>query len=967
MAACHPKLKTEPRVVLFLSRFADGEWSEVVRPWLEAGRGTLARAIVIAPTRGHTQALKQRCLEEAVSLLGTEFLTPALARKKRGVPAGLGRSLQLLVLRDRIAAHVGALVPEDPARGIWKSLESDLESALADFEDLVRGGFRAEHFPRPELRAVFGEMARWIEEHGYTLSPLQDERDGLGAGAGSPPRIADRLLVLAGGAEGWPSFFGLLAVARRCGSVCVVLAEPDFRGSGGSEKEWIDAWEKALGVDHQVLDADPGETCAPVAELWSGGGSAERADVIVGYSRSDEIRHVAAAVARLLAAGSENIAVVLPGPGAAHARLVGLLEGMQVPYSDLIGSAGTPPIDVRIQLALVDFYERGCRLEELLALWPLLRSLSLSTLTPGEARAACQRLFDEVQSHSIEPHVERLAASERDDWREVGRVAKLLMPAWPEELTPLAALDLFGAARDRLTAAEPAGWSALREFSMRALEPMPASALLGAIRSFLPEKAPASTAPGKSAFARVTLTTCRRAAGVAWSDVILTEANAGIWPEPREPSIWLGDSERRDLDKAAGRFSLGLPTSDDRAALERRLYCALARDTRRRVIFSAALFSEEEPEVRLGPNAWLERVMWSKGLLPEREGALDAFEALALSRRGEGTSPAPLAQAGWAGIWARRRDPLAPFDEYFLGDPRPDRGQPRFSAKQIERGVADPAVLWFEAVLRVRRVEWRGFARARGKAAGEIVHRVLASALRGAPVEGRFTQFPTVAVAEGALADELTRLRGRWPGDRYWDSFHLDVSWAARELLRGVYALPAAPFGAVEAKLPEGSTIPLGRGRRAGVTGRMDLVLSDRPHWTDARVEIVDFKTGGDSGVSVRKMASSGASLQLGVYLAAAASAGAAGNVWMLKPDERPTRVATEELDAACGKLGIIGDHLETGLYGARTPDRTEFTHGFEWPLACSPIAAAILDLKFAATFGARAEDDAESAEDPDE
>ncbi len=964
MAACHPKLKTDSRVALFLSRFADGEWNGIVRPWLEASRGTLERAILVAPTRGQTQALKQRCLEEGVALLGVEFLTPALVRKKRGVPAGLGKSLQLLVLRDRIAAHLGLLAPDDAARGLWKSLESDLESALDDFEDLLRGGFRAEHFRRPELQAVFGEMAQWVEEHGYRLGPAQDEQDGLAPRRVGAPRIADRLLVLAGGAEGWPSFFGLLAAARRCESVHVALAEPEFKGRGGSEKEWVEVWEDALGVDPTVLDSDPAETCAPVAELWSGGaGSAERADVLVGVSRSDEIAHVGAAVSRLLAAGSENIAVVLPGPGAAHGRLVGLLEAKGISYSDLIGTAGTPPIDVRIQLALVDFYERGCRLEELLALWPLLRSLNLSTLSPGEARAACQRTFDWSQSHAIESQVERLAASKRDDEREVARVARLVMPPWPGRLTPADALDRFEAARDKLTVAEPAGWSALREFAARAREPMPAAALLAAIRSFLPEKAPANAAPGKSAFARVTLTTCRRAAGVAWSDVIFAEANAGIWPQPREPSIWLSDDERRSLDASAGRFSLGLPTSDDRASLERRLYCAIARDTRRRVIFSAALFSEEEPEVRLGPNAWLERVLWSQGLLPEKEGETDVFERLARAAPSAVAEAAPLAHAAWAAVWLRRRDATAPFDEYFLGDPRSTRATPRFSAVQIERGVGDPAVLWFEGVLRLRRIEWRGFARVRRKAAGETVHSVLAAALKGEEVEGRFRAFPGRPAAEATLETELVGLRSRWPADRYWDSFHMDVARAARELLRSVYSLPQAPFAAVEANLPEGATIPLGRGRRAEVTGRMDLVLSDRPGWAGARVEIVDFKTGGDSGVSVRKMASRGASLQLGVYLAAAMSVGATGNVWMLKPDKAATGVPGEDLEVACAKLAIIGDHLETGLYGARTRDRTVYTHGFEWPLACAPISQVILDAKFAVTFGAGPEADAEEEE----
>jgi hypothetical protein len=968
MAACRPKLKTDPRVDLILSRFADGEWGGVVRPWLEAARGRLERAVVVAPTRGQTQALKQRCLDEGVALLGVEFLTPSLARRKRGVPAGLGTSLQLLVLRARIGARLSVLAADDPARGVWKSLESDLEASLRDFEDLVRGGFRAEHFPRQELREVFAEMVEWIGAHGYTLGPLQDERDGLGpAPSGSPP-IAGRLLVLAGGAEGWGSFFSLLAVARRCRSVSVVLAEPEFRGSGGSEREWVEVWEKALGVEHRVLDFEAEETCGPVGDLWSGaGGSSERAGVLVGRSRSDEMARVAAEVSGMLAAGSENIAVVFPGAGAAHSRLVGLLERMKVPYADLIGVAGTPPLDIALQAGLADFYERGCRMEELLALWPLIRSLNLTEIAPDEARAACQRLFDEVQSHSLEPQIGRLAASDRDDSREVGRVAALLMPGWPQQLTAADALDRFERARDSLTATEPAGWEALREFARRAPEPMPAAALLAAIRAFLPARAPATAGPGRSLFARVTLTTCRRAAGVAWSDVIFTEANAGIWPEPREPSVWLGDDERRSLDRSAGRFSLGLPTSDDRAALERRLYCSIARDTRRRVVFSAALFSEEEPDVRLAPNAWLERVMWSKGLLPEREGGRDAFEALAAPAPAEGRAPAADGHARWAAVWRRRRDPGAPFDEYFLGDPSGSAPRPRFSAKQIEAGVVDPATLWFDAVLRVRRVEWRGFARARRKAVGVFVHRALASSLGGTQVEGAFTELPGREAAGAALESELAGLRARWPADRYWDSFHMDVSRAARQLLDGVFALPSAPFGAIEARIPEGATIPVGGGRRTGVTGRMDLVLSDRPSWPGAAVDIVDFKTGGDPGVSAKRMGSSGSSLQLGVYLAAAGSVGASGSVWMLKPEDPPTRVRDGDLELACAKLRIIGDHLETGLYGARTADHTEFTHEFTWPLACAPIAAAILDAKFAATFGGAAEADAESEEDADE
>ncbi len=966
MAACHPKLKTHPGVELFLSRFADGAWREVVRPWLEEGKGTLARSLVVAPTRGQTQALKQRCLDEGVRLLGVEFLTPSLARKKRRPPTGLGKGLQLLLLRGRIGARVAALADDDPARRLWRSLESDLESALSEFEDLIRGGFRAEHFPRPELRAVFGDMAAWIAAHGYALGPLDDEESGLRRPPAQAARIADRLLVLAGGAEGWPEFFGLVALARRCGSVCVVLASPEFHGRRESDQEWVEAWEAALGVAKQSADeTEPEGTCAAVADLWSGGdGSADRADVVIGHSRSGEMDEVARAVARLLAQGSENIAVILHGAGPAHARLVGLLEEAAIPYADLIGIPGTPPIDIAIQKALVDFYGRGCRLEELLALWPLLGFLNLANLTQARARRVCQQLFDDAQAHALGPLLERLEASEDADWKEVGRVARLVLPEWPDPLTPAQALDRFEAVRERLALAEPAGWGALREFARRAQEPMPAGALLEAIRSFLPEKGPLVASPGKTTFARVTLTTVRRAAGVSWSDVILTGANARTWPERREPSTWLGDEERRRLDKELGRFSLGLPTSDDRALLERRQYCSLARDCRRRVLFSASLFSEEEPEVRLSPNTWLERVMWKKGLLSPSGSGSEGFGRLSPARRRAVTWADSPELAAWAAIWRRRRDPAAPFDAHFLGDPGGATRPRSLTASQVQEGIRDPATLWFDAVLRVRRVEWHSFFRDRRVAVGIAVHRVLAAALRGIPAEGKFFYFPDRASAGARLDGELARLRSGRPADRYWDSFHMDVSRAARELLGRVFELPAADFAAAEIWLPEGATIPVGAGERMPVRGKMDLVLSDRPGWGGSRIEIADFKTGGDARLSARTMASRGASLQLGVYLEAARSLGASGNVWMLKPEERASGIGMDELEAACAKLQVLGAHLETGIYGARTADRTEYGHGFEWPLACAPIAAQVLEEKFRLTFGEAAEAGAEEAAD---
>jgi hypothetical protein len=789
MAACRPKLKTpHPGADLFLSRFAEGEWGGIVRPWLEARRGALERALVVVPTRGQAQSLKQRCLGEGVSLLGVEFLTPGLARRKLGSPPPLGRSLQLLVLRDRIEARLSSLAADDPARGLWMTLDSDADSALDDFEELLLAGFDASHFARAELAEVFGELADWVSAHGYQLGPLQDRAGALGELPPDVPRVADRLLILAGGPENWPDFFGLVALTRRCPAVCVTLADPEFTVRDESCEKWVEEWERALGVANVPIDEEePAESCAGVAELLSGGtGSADRAAIIVAESKAAEMALVADEVARLLAAGSENIAVILPRGGAAHARLLGLLESRGIPYADLIGAAGTPPEDTRIQRAMADFYDRGCRLEELLGLWPLLRALNITDLELGKARKACAELFDEVQAHGVEPHIARLESARDEESREVGRIARLLMPGWPARLAPGDALGLFEQARDRLGLSEPAGWAALREFASGVPEPMPARALLEAIRSFLPEKGPLATA-AKSTFARATITTCRRAAGVAWSDCIFTGANAGIWPERREPSCWLGDDARRLLEGAPRPFSLGLPTSESRASIERRLYCAIARDTRRRVTFSESVFDEEDPETRLDPNAWLERVMWKKGLPAEARTGRRASGTPARSTSAAGASGETPGLGAWHSVWKGRRDPGRPFDEYFLGDPQGAFRPRRLSASQIQAGAIDPSTLWFGAVLGVRRIDWSPFTRARKKSIGVMVHRALRSALGGTPAEGEFSVMPDRADAARRLEAELALLRARWPADRYWESFLMDVSRAARELLGRVY------------------------------------------------------------------------------------------------------------------------------------------------------------------------------------
>ncbi len=951
----------------------DAAWRDLVRPWL-SDRTALQRDHVLVPTRGQAHALKLRCVRESVALLGVEFLTPGLAWSKlahltESRKPALGRELLRLNLRALIAERLAPLQSTDPAWGLWKSLQSDPERALADFDQLLQAGFTAADFPLGALRDIFGELTERVAALGYELAPVKNISTALRTVQPEAPRLGGRLLIYGFTAENWPEFFPLAALARRAGAVTVILPEPELRGCRANDEHWIEVWASLLGVEPVIappLEIEPAG--AAVARVWREpvAGALIAARVIVGQTRADEMELVVDEVARLLAGGAANVAVVFPRSDPAHLRLLRLLTARGLPFNDLLDTAAPPVVDAQLQNALLRFYERGARIEELLGLWPLLRTLDHTNLDLGRARAVCERLFDELQTHSVAAVNARLAASTHEDWEEVARMVALLLPAWPNELTLETALELFAEVGSKFHLELPESWHPLRLYAERDQRVLPAKVIFATLAEFLIEKSAAVDPPGRGLFAPVTITSRNRAAALAWSHVIFVESNAGIWPQRTESSCWLTDEQRMKLNQR-GRFSLGVPTSEDRADLEKRSYASIAANTSGEVIFAAALFDEEEPELKCAPNAWLERV-----LLAVRETEVNGrsleedFSHRARTVAGDAPPVDSSDCTAWLAIWQNRRDRTLPFNDYFFcGDPAGTRPA-QLAAGLIERGMRDPVELWFGAVLKTRRVEWAPLVRARKKSLGQIAHRLLADALRGDPARGDFMQMPQAPSAREQLARSLEELRARWPRDRYWDSFHAELAEMGSILLEKVFTLAMRPFVATELRLPAGTTIALEPGgTRLGIAGQMDLVLSDRPEWNGAAVDIVDFKTGADAKLSAGAMGR-GASLQLGVYLAAVESLGAReGRVWMVKPDALPPAgVGFDELPVALSGLAQLARHLETGRYGALTTDRTDFSHGYEWPLACAPVRHAVLKAKFALSFDGEGVNDEETGDE---
>ena len=977
------------RTDFFLYRHAVTAWRDAIKPWLEENRGVLQRSYVVVPTRGQAQALKQQCLLEGVALLGVEFLSPGLARKKwlalgagAALKPALGRELLMLGLSAIVERRLGELANDAPERGLVKSLQSDLERALDDFDELLKAGFGAEDFPLETLREIFGELVLWVEKLGYDFAPRQVELAAIAMQAPGARGIGGRVLVHGFGPEMRGEFFNVATFARGFAEVTVLVPEPEFQGRKQAvSADWVELWEKFLGVAPEpLLEREPVNTCEHVVAGWLGGDAVEAASaeagvageaarVVVGLTRGDEMRLVADEIVAGLREGAACVGVIFPRADAAHSQLAATLQERGVAFIDQLGQSGPPAVEVKLARSLLDFYEKGARLEELLALWPLLKAVGLTELPLGKVRDVCERLFDEKQNHALEVYRENLDTSDRPERKEAGRIAALLTPAWPRELTLAEGLKRFADVWEKLELPAMEGWGALESFASKETRNLPAKVVLTAMKGFLPEKSPALGAPGRNGFARVILTTRRRAESVAWSHLIVVEANAGVWPKRIEASCWLTDEDRAVLNKRA-RTGLGLFTSDERAWFEKHGVAALVRDTTIRVVFSAALFNEQDSELKLAPNSCVERLLWADALSREEKTGLEELferrvQVKADKKRRAKSDTMPVAR--WLEIQQGRRDATRPFDAFFFSVD-PDRGRPeKLAARLIERGIGDPAELWFNAVLAVKRVEWTPFVRARKKALGQLAHKVLAAVLSTAKVERIFSEMPAWNEARSRLAGEIAALRASRPADRYWESFHAELEAICEVLLEKVLALDAGHFVAAEVSLPAGATIPLGdAGGRFPVYGRVDLVRIDRTDWLHAKVDVVDFKTGQDAKLSAVKMGRDGSSLQLGIYLEAMRSVGAPhGRVHLLKPDAGDGgSLGMEELPEALACLAQLGRHLESGIYGALTTDYSEYSpSGCAWPLASASVPGKILKAKFAVTFGVSAE----STEDGDE
>jgi hypothetical protein len=955
---------------LFLSPGAEEAWTRVARPWLEAGRGSLSRRLVVVPTRGQALAWKQRCVREALPLLGVEFLTPGLARRK-WLPLLapdrplLGREFLLLGLRGMIAERLARLEAEESAQpekasrneasAIWRSLRSDPDRALEALDDFLQAGFAPGDFPRPEMAWLALALRDWAEGLGHGFGPTQAIAAALGPLPPGTPPLASDLLVLGLGAENANEFFNVAALLRRVEAATVIVPAPALRGAADAEpaerpdEAWVTRWESFLGA-----------VASPIEAVEEGDAPAEP-ELLLGAGRRAEAELISRRVVAWLGEAVEDegdIGVVFPGPGPLHRLVSARLRELGVPHHDLVGRVAAPPVDTQVLRGVVEFWARGARLDEALALWPRLKALNLARLEAdhGAFRAHVDERFHETCDHALavavgppetdgEPKAKLSPAAS-----DLRRLASVLLPAWEAKLSVALAVGRLRAVAAAWGLELPEGFETLAAFGARESRDWPREPVAELVLAFLPETADASEPPPQAGlFANVVLTTRRRAEQAPWARLILAQANAGEWPRRRDPNPWLDDSVRVALNRG-GRGAAPLLTGEDASRLERDGFAGLAREARLGLAVSAAARDEAAPDRALAPNAFLERLLWARGEHRPQE-ALARLAAEAPDGAGE-------APADWRAARAGRRDPTRPFDKFFLciDDTDTIPLPARLSPSTLEKGVADPAVLWFRGLLRLEPAAREPLERALPLRRGQLAHRLLADAVRpSGHRDGDWGPLKPEAEARDVLEGGLATERASHPpGQWYWEAEQGRLEALCRALLKRFYATGSGEHVVVECWLPEAARLTL-PGWEVPVRGRMDVARADRPAWAGARVHLYDYKSGAaEKALDAARMAERAESLQLAIYLDAVRSLGASeATVWKLTADEA-TALEASELDAALSGLPRLMEAMKSGRYGALTPDRNP--HGgrepWPWPVACTPIPARDLKAKFALTFG---------------
>ncbi|HIE10038.1 MAG TPA: hypothetical protein EYP62_00305 [Kiritimatiellae bacterium] len=973
---------------LFTAESPAVAWREIIGPWFAARQQAwreAAAAVVLVPDRAFASYLHWKLVTQKRNLLGVRILTPPDLLARLWPPPGEDRTVvprehALLVLAALEEADSGSSGDEGDSLAF-----ASADDLYAAYDRLVGAGWEQIEALLPEPAAArLRRMEETLERLGF-VTPARAVRRLLETGGG---RTIGSLLIAGFDTCHWQDYPLLRAALHAAQEATVCLYSPRYH-SQRLDQLWVGTWEELLGPAEPVA-ADPGPL-QPLAALFSGleeapatGG--DRVDFVVAGTVHAEAQAVVLKVARFLSQDpGSRIGVLVPGYGALS-RVIALgLQAAGIAFNDLVGrNAAAPGEELRWNawLALqqeprirrvVEAMEAGLlpcdpehesrlrrQMEEVLRKFPG-DSLALVAAAADKPPPLCawNELRDFLHAIGLLPAAATLrdfAAAARQSLKAAGlenRAAGL------EETTAALQEQIQGTVSRRTFL----GWLAAGRSCSRWARP------------------PENVVP----YARVHLVPYPRAVWQEWSHLVCAGLNQHLWPAvgPHRPylpeqllaelnrrSIGIGSQGEGHLILTEGRgYLLGI---HDEQVLRRRQFATLLEGCGCRVSLSCSRADEQDPARRRVPGDIISSLYYCCTSRALTEEELDQLQAHTESFLAASARPHPPQKDQSAALpppqqtalaFRRRRDPGRPFDEYAFCLKSPPASPIRLHCREWEEALQHPPLVWMRRVLGVSRPAPDLDQEHWAVMVGSLVHQWLAGALRR--LARQHDQRPPPHLLEGAVLDEARKTMA-WTGQIYRTAgreLPVPARWIgrqartlARDFARMLAArLPEWPKVYSEWPIPHDASWTAPDERKLLLSGRIDLVLQKCSAAAEAPAYwIVDFKTGSRTGpltaARLPRMMRQGQGLQLILYALAMPPAKEV-RISLLQPGhDLEESVSLADALRETDVLRELVRMQDQGIFGMRSPIRSEYGYSPEYPLAMLPVPSDVLEAKWQLT-----------------
>jgi hypothetical protein len=966
---------------------------DAIAPWFEralpAAWERPLSSLVVVPTRGHVNDLKERLIAKGVSHLGLQFVTPArlralLSRDDATLPARL-EDLRLLLA---IAASEIENGPGESEALAAKAVVRAPALLLRALDRLETAGWKFEELALPLFAPLVQRFNDLLKKCGFVL-PGDVDRRRLQASAHGRQKFSHVLITGFDGAH-WASWFLLRTAVELAEKATIVLEEPRENFSD-VDLCWIGSWEEICGEAERALKParPPGDSLFSEAEMRGEAETGKCLDFLIGTNFSEQAEAITRQCVRYLADKKcTRLGVIFTGNGALPRLVANSLKRLEIPHNDGLGHI-VPGIFESLEWQAWIELQRAPRLNSFLRFLNALPDPAV--VSPKISRQVFENVLHESYKEVLLDDLELLrefCGTHADAKSQSAAEALRALPF----LSPLATFAQF--LEQTYTALDYLGWKQhaveLTKVARDWSQHLDAKFSRGLFLRWLEETAATSesarSAAGDHPYARVQLLTVARAQNQEWSHLIFAGWNEGAWPPPagaefaRAEEIRAFNRSIQQLNKRAARqgsqgeghtsvrenHSLYLGPGEHRA-IALRQFEALLESATEGITLAASLVQENAPERLWNPSECFTELYLKTRGEPLTQTALKHLQratALLPKPAGAATDVQETLIA-----FKARRDSFKPAGEYdfALRANESHRPSPTLSVSDLEQMVVSPAIVWMKRYLGVEAPQ--DTANPWAATTGRWVHHWLANIIETR--DGRvFSKFPSLEQIDNRvrlaadercaelrhLCDSLGRVVPDW-----WNSGWLNARYLARHLGAKIGGAQGWGWMGTEFSVGSEGAVKIADGVELNLRGQIDLVLAqnDAESFSGQKIWIVDYKTGSTKelkGSDLHDNLVKGTTLQLGLYALAMRERGAAEvsvSIISLAVKTVAPQLSVADLAPHTDVFAALAEMQRTGVFGMKGEIRPAFGYRAAYPLATLQIDNDILEDKWALTHPA--------------